>query len=143
LATGMVVIGQLVGAGNTEEVGAVGETPNLAARMQSLAPAGGTVASESTRAMVGDLFEFRSLGTVQLKGFSESHAAWEVLSEQKSLSRFRAKRLKGQTTPLIGRDAELAFLRQQFDRSRTGRGAVVLLSGDAGSGKSHLFARPQ
>jgi predicted ATPase/class 3 adenylate cyclase len=143
LATGMVVIGQLVGAGDTEEVGAVGETPNLAARMQNLAPAGGIVASESSRAMVGDLFEFHSLGVVQLKGFSESHEAWEVLSEQKSLSRFRAKRLRGQATPLIGRDAELGFLRQQFDRSRTGRGAVVLLSGDAGSGKSHLVARLQ
>ncbi len=143
LATGMVVIGKLVGAGNTDEVGAIGETPNIAARMQGLAPVGGIVASESTRAMVGDLFVFRSLGNVQLKGFSQSHGAWEVLSEQKSLSRFRAKRLKGSTTTLIGRDAELAFLRQQFDRSRTGRGSVVLLSGDAGTGKSHLLARLQ
>lgn len=143
LATGMVVIGQLVGAGNTAEVGAVGETPNLAARMQSLAPVGGIVASESTRAMVGDLFEFRSLGTVQLKGFSLSHTAWEVLSEQKNLSRFRAKRLKGHATPLIGRDAELGFLRQQFDQSRTGCGSVILLSGDAGTGKSHLVTRLQ
>lgn len=143
LATGMVVIGQLVGAGNTEEVGAVGETPNLAARMQSLAPVGGIVAAESTRMMVGDLFEFRSLGMVQLKGFSQSHAAWEVLSEQKSQSRFRAKRLKGQATPLIGRDAELGFLHQQFDRSRIGCGSVVLLSGDAGTGKSHLTMRLQ
>lgn len=143
LATGMVVIGKLVGAGNTDEIGAIGETPNIAARMQGLAPAGGVVASESTRAMVGDLFKFRSLGTVQLKGFTQSHAAWEVVSEQKSLSRFHAKRLKGLATPLIGRDIELGFLRQQFDRSRTGRGAVVLLSGDAGSGKSHLLARFQ
>jgi class 3 adenylate cyclase/tetratricopeptide (TPR) repeat protein len=143
LATGMVVIGKLVGAGNTDEIGAIGETPNIAARMQGLAPAGGVVASESTRVTVGDLFEFRSLGTVQLKGFSQSHTAWEVLSEQKSLSRFHAKRHKGLTTPLIGRDIELGFLHQQFDRSRTGRGAVVLLSGDAGSGKSHLLARFQ
>jgi class 3 adenylate cyclase len=143
LATGMVVIGQLVGAGNTDEIGAIGETPNIAARMQALAPAGGVVASESTRAMVGDLFKFRSLGAVQLKGFSQSHTAWEVLSEQKSLSRFHAKRFKGMATPLVGRDIELGFLRQQFDRSRTGRGAVVLLSGDAGSGKSHLLARFQ
>jgi class 3 adenylate cyclase/tetratricopeptide (TPR) repeat protein len=140
LATGMVVIGQLVGAGNTDEIGAIGETPNIAARMQSLAPAGGVVASESTRAMVGDLFQFHSLGAVQLKGFSQSHTAWEVIAEQKSLSRFLAKRLKGVATPLIGRDIELSFLRQQFDRSRTGRGSVVLLSGDAGSGKSHLLA---
>ena len=143
LATGMVVIGQLVGVGNTEEVGAVGETPNLAARMQSLASAGGIVAAESTRAMVGDLFEFRSLGVVQLKGFSQSHAAWEVLSEQKNLSRFRAKRLKGQAPPMVGRDVEIGFLRQQFERSRTGRGSVILLSGDAGTGKSHLVSRLQ
>lgn len=143
LATGMVVIGKLVGAGNTDEIGAIGEAPNVAARMQGIAPVGGIVASESTRAMVGDLFVFRSLGNVPLKGFSQSHSAWEVLSEQKNLSRFRAKRLQGSTTPLIGREAELNFLRQQFDRSRTGRGAVVLLSGDAGSGKSHLVARLQ
>jgi class 3 adenylate cyclase/tetratricopeptide (TPR) repeat protein len=143
LATGMVVIGQLVGAGHTEEVGAVGETPNLAARMQGLAPAGGIVASESTRAMVGDLFEFRSLGAVQLKGFSQSQVAWEVLSEQKNLSRFRAKRIHGQTTPMVGRDVEIGFLRQQFERSRTGRGSVILLSGDAGTGKSHLVSRLQ
>jgi tetratricopeptide (TPR) repeat protein len=143
LATGMVVIGKLVGAGNTDEIGAIGEAPNIAARMQGLAPAGSVVASESTRAMVGDLFKFRSLGSVQLKGFSQSHAAWEVLSEQKSMSRFHAKRFKGATTPLIGRDVELGFLRQQFGRSRTGRGAVILLSGDAGSGKSHLLSRFQ
>ncbi len=143
LATGMVVVGQLVGAGHTEEVGAVGETPNLAARMQSLAPTGGIVASESTRAMVGDLFEFRSLGAVQLKGFSQSQVAWEVLSEQKNLSRFHAKRLQGQATPMVGRDVEIGFLRQQFERSRTGRGSVILLSGDAGTGKSHLVTRLQ
>ena len=143
LATGMVVIGRLVGAGNTDEVGAVGEAPNMAARMQSLAPVGGVVASETTRAMVGDLFEFHSLGTVQLKGFAQAHAAWEVLSEQKNLSRFHAKRFKGAATPLVGRDIELAFLRQQFERSRIGRGSVVLLSGDAGSGKSHLLTRFQ
>lgn len=143
LATGMVVIGQLVGVGHTEEVGAVGETPNLAARMQNLAPAGGIVAAESTRAMVGDLFEFRSLGVVQLKGFSQSHVAWEVLSEQKNLSRFRAKRLKGKAPPMVGRDVEIGFLRQQFERSRTGRGSVILLSGDAGTGKSHLVSRLQ
>ena len=143
LATGMVVIGRLVGAGNTDEVGAIGEAPNLAARMQNLASAGSVVASETTRVMVGDLFEFRSLGTVQLKGFSQAHAAWEVLSEQKNLSRFHAKRFKGAATQLIGRDVELAFLHQQFERSRIGRGSVVLLSGDAGSGKSHLLTRFQ
>jgi class 3 adenylate cyclase/tetratricopeptide (TPR) repeat protein len=143
LATGMVVIGKLVGAGNTDEIGAIGEAPNIASRMQGLAPAGGVVASESTRTMVGDLFKFRSLGSIQLKGFTQSHTAWEVLSEQKSMSRFHAKRFKGATTPLIGRDVELGFLRQQFDRSRTGRGAVILLSGDAGSGKSHLLSRFQ
>lgn len=143
LATGMVVVGKLVGVGHTDEIGAIGETPNIAARMQELASAGGIVASESTRMMVGDLFVFRSLGAVQLKGFSQSHTAWEVLSEQKSLSRFHAKRHKGLATPLIGREIELSFLRQQFDRSRTGRGTFVLLSGDAGTGKSHLLARFQ
>ena len=143
LATGMVVIGRLVGAGNTDEVGAIGEAPNMAARMQSLAPVGGVVASETTRAMVGDLFEFRNLGTFQLKGFSQAHTAWEVLSEQTNLSRFHAKHFKGAATPLVGRDVELAFLRQQFERSRIGHGSVVVLSGDAGAGKSHLLSRFQ
>ena len=141
IATGMVVIGQLVGAGDTHEVGAIGETPNLAARMQGLASPGGVVVSGATRDAAGDLFEFRSLGPVVVKGLSRSVVAWELLAEQYSQSRFQAMRGRRRLERLIGRDVELNFLRAQLERSRSGRGQAVLLRGDAGSGKSHLVAR--
>jgi class 3 adenylate cyclase len=141
LATGTVVIGQLVGAGATHEIGAVGETPNLAARMQSLAAPGGVVVSDATRDAAGDLFAFRSLGAVQVKGSATAVNAWELLSEQQSQSRFQATRGRRRIGPLIGRDVELTFLRDKFERSRSGRGQAILLRGDAGTGKSHLITR--
>jgi class 3 adenylate cyclase len=141
LATGTVVIGQLVGAGDTVEIGAVGETPNLAARMQSLAAPGCVVVSEATRDAAGDLFTFRSMGPVQVKGAAMAVNAWELLSEQQSQSRFQATRGRRRIGPLIGRDVELTFLRDKFERSRSGRGQAILLRGDAGTGKSHLITR--
>jgi class 3 adenylate cyclase/tetratricopeptide (TPR) repeat protein len=141
LATGTVVIGQLVGAGDTHEIGAVGETPNLAARLQSLAAPGGVVVSDATRNAAGDLFAFRSMGPVQLKGSTSAVNAWELLSEQQSQSRFQATRGRRRIGPLIGRDVELTFLRDKFERSRSGRGQAILLRGDAGTGKSHLITR--
>ena len=141
IATGMVVIGQLVGAGHTHEIGAVGETPNLAARMQGLATPGSVVVSNPTREAAGDLFEFRSMGPVALKGLSQSVVVWELLSEQYSQSRFQAIRGRRRLGRLIGRDVELDFLRAQLERSRKGRGQAVLLRGDAGTGKSHLVTR--
>ncbi len=141
LATGTVVIGQLVGAGDTLEIGAVGETPNLAARMQSLAAPGGVVVSDATRDAAGDLFAFRSMGPVQVKGSAASVNAWELLSEQQSQSRFQATRGRRRIGPLIGRDVELTFLRDKYERSRSGRGQAILLRGDAGTGKSHLITR--
>ena len=92
LATGTVVIGQLVGAGDTHEIGAVGETPNLAARMQSLAQPGSVVVAGTTRDAAGDLFAFRSLGQVAVKGSAAPVNAWELLSELQSQSRFQATR---------------------------------------------------
>ena len=141
LATGTVVIGQLVGAGDTHEIGAVGETPNLAARMQGLATPGGVVVSDATRNAAGDLFAFRSLGAVQVKGASASVTAWELVSEQQNQSRFQATRGRRRIGPLIGRDVELTFLRDKFERSRSGRGQAILLRGDAGTGKSHVITR--
>ena len=141
IATGMVVIGQLVGAGDTHEVGAIGETPNLAARMQGLASPGSIVVSSATRDAAGDLFEFRSLGPVVVKGLSHSVVAWELLAEQYSQSRFHATRGRRRLERLIGRDVELNFLRAQLERSRSGRGQAVLLHGEAGTGKSHLVTR--
>jgi class 3 adenylate cyclase len=141
LATGTVVIGQLVGAGDTHEIGAVGETPNLAARMQSLAAPGGVVVSDATRDAAGDLFAFRSMGPSPVKGSAHVVNAWELLSEQQSQSRFQATRGRRRIGPLIGRDVELTFLRDKFERSRSGRGQAILLRGDAGTGKSHLITR--
>jgi class 3 adenylate cyclase len=141
VATGMVVIGQLVGAGETKEIGAIGETPILAARLQGLAAAGSIAVSESTRDAAGDLFEFRGMGAVALKGFAQPVSAWELLSEQQNQSRFHATRGRRKLGPLIGRDAELHFLRDRLERSRTGRGQAVLLQGDPGTGKSHLVTR--
>jgi class 3 adenylate cyclase len=141
LATGTVVIGQLVGAGETSEIGAVGETPNLAARLQSLAAPGSIVVSEATRDAAGDLFAFRSMGSVVVKGVAQTVNAWELLSEQQTQSRFHATRGRRRIGPLIGRDVELTFLRDKFERSRSGRGQAILLRGDAGTGKSHLITR--
>jgi class 3 adenylate cyclase len=141
LATGSVVIGQLVGAGDTHEIGAIGETPNLAARMQSLASPGGVVVSQATRDAAGDLFAFRNMGPVTVKGAAQAVNAWELLSEQQNQSRFHATRGRRRLGPLIGRDVELTFLRDKFERSRSGRGQAILLRGDAGAGKSHLTAR--
>jgi class 3 adenylate cyclase/tetratricopeptide (TPR) repeat protein len=141
IATGTVVIGQLVGAGDTQEVGAVGETPNLAARLQSLAAPGGIVVSDTTRNAAGDLFAFRALGATSIKGLAQTAHAWELLSEQQNQSRFQATRGRRRIGPLIGRDVELTFLRDKFERSRSGRGQAILLRGDAGTGKSHLITR--
>jgi class 3 adenylate cyclase len=141
LATGTVVIGQLVGAGDTHEIGAVGETPNMAARLQGLAAPGGIVVSDATRNAAGDLFAFRSMGATSVKGLAQTVNAWELLSEQQSQSRFQATRGRRRIGPLIGRDVELTFLRDKFERSRSGRGQAILLRGDAGTGKSHLITR--
>jgi class 3 adenylate cyclase len=141
LATGSVVIGQLVGAGDTLEIGAVGETPNLAARMQSLAAPGSIVVADATRDAAGDLFAFRRIEVAPVKGTARSGPAWELLSEQQSQSRFQATRGRRRMGPLIGRDVELNFLRDKFERSRSGRGQAILLRGDAGTGKSHLITR--
>ena len=141
LATGSVVIGQLIGAGQTNEIGAIGETPNLAARLQNIAAPGRVVVSQSTREAAGDLFSFRNMGPVAIKGVTHAVNAWELLSEQHNQSRFHATRGRRRLGPLIGRDVELTFLRDKFERSRSGRGQAILLRGDAGSGKSHLITR--
>ena len=141
MATGMAVVGHLVGAGATTEIGAVGETPNLAARMQALAQPGSVVVAKGTRDAAGDLFEFRSLGAVALKGFAQPVVAWELLSQLHSVSRFHATRGRRRLGTLIGRDVELLFLRDRMERARQGRGQAVLLRGEPGTGKSHLVTR--
>jgi class 3 adenylate cyclase/tetratricopeptide (TPR) repeat protein len=131
IATGLVVVGDLIGTGT-----AVGETPNLAARLQALAEPGAVVIDSLTWRMTGGLFEYRDLGTVSLKGFAEAVPAWQVLGAGAAEGRFEA--LRTSTTPLIGRDEEIELLLRRWDQAKRGEGCVVLLSGEPGIGKSRI-----
>ena len=137
IATGLVVVGDLIGSGEAQERGVAGETPNLAARLQSLADPGAVIIADGTRRLVGDLFELSELAPAALKGFAEPVRAWRVLGEGRAESRFLA--MHGtRLTPLVGRGEELDFLLSCWQQAREGSGQVVLLSGEAGIGKSRL-----
>jgi class 3 adenylate cyclase/predicted ATPase len=136
IATGLVVVGDLIGAGAAQEQAVVGETPNLAARLQALAEPGAVAIASSTRQLIGGLFECRDLGTVALKGFAENVPAWQVLSISAAESRFEA--LRATTTPLVGRDEELDLLMRRWEQAKRGEGCVVLISGEPGIGKSRI-----
>jgi class 3 adenylate cyclase/tetratricopeptide (TPR) repeat protein len=137
IATGLVVVGDLIGSGEAQERGVAGETPNLAARLQSLADPGAVIIADGTRRLVGDLFELSELAPAALKGFAEPVRAWRVLGEGRAESRFQA--MHGtRLTPLVGRGEELDFLLSCWQQAREGSGQVVLLSGEAGIGKSRL-----
>jgi hypothetical protein len=138
IASGLVVVGDLIGAGAAQERGVVGETPNLAARLQALATPGTLVVAESTRRQIGALFEVEDLRPQQLAGFAEPQSAWRVVGESGVLSRFEA--LRSQATPLIGRDEELDLLLRRWRQAKAGEGRVVLISGEPGIGKSRLSA---
>src|SRR6516164_5820776 len=137
IATGTVVVGDLVGEGAAQEQGVVGETPNVAARLQVLAEPGQVVISDSTRRLTGGLFEYRDLGRVALKGLAETVQAWQVLCASAVESRFEAQH-GAALTPLVGREEELELLLRRWERAKTGEGRVVLLSGEPGIGKSRL-----
>jgi class 3 adenylate cyclase/tetratricopeptide (TPR) repeat protein len=138
IASGLVVVGDLIGAGAAQECGVVGETPNLAARLQTLARPGTLVIAESTRRQIGALFELEDLGPQQLAGFAEPQRAWRVVGESGVLSRFEA--LRSEATPLVGRDEELDLLLRRWRQAKAGKGRVVLISGEPGIGKSRLAA---
>jgi predicted ATPase/class 3 adenylate cyclase len=135
--TGLVVIGE-VGAGERRETLALGETPNLAARLQTLAEPDTVVISAATHRLVAGLFECRGLGARALKGLSSPVTAHRVLGETDARSPFDVAVRKG-LTPLIGRSAELALLRERWERSTAREAQLVLLSGEAGIGKSRLL----
>ncbi len=138
IATGMVVVGDLIGEGAAQEQTVVGETPNLAARLQALAEPGSVVISQATRRLLGGLFELADLGPTRLKGFAEPLAAFRVVGEGRAEGRFEA--LHGERlTPLVGREHELAMLLERWAWARDGDGQVVLLSGEAGIGKSRVI----
>jgi class 3 adenylate cyclase/predicted ATPase len=136
IATGLVVVGDLIGAGSAQEQSVVGETPNLAARLQALAQPNTLVIAQSTRQQIGALLEVEDLGLQALAGFAEPQRAWRVIGEGVVLSRFEA--LRSEATPLIGRDEELELLRRCWEHAKCGGGRVVLLSGEPGIGKSRL-----
>src|SRR5215471_18066991 len=139
IATGLVVVGDLIGAGPAQEQSVVGETPNLAARLQALADPDTVVIAASTRRLVGDLFDYRDLGPVALKGFAEPMPVWQVLRPSGVESRFEA--LHGsRLSPLVGRDEEIDLLLRRWAYAKGGDGQVVLISGEPGIGKSRVVA---
>jgi class 3 adenylate cyclase/predicted ATPase len=139
IATGLVVVGDLIGAGSAQEQSVVGETPNLAARLQAQAAPDAVVIADGTRRLTGDLFEYRELGAVELKGITGRLAAWQVLRPSVVASRFEA--LRGSAlTPLVGRDEEIDLLLRRWARAQAGDGQVVLISGEPGIGKSRIAA---
>src|SRR3984885_7350110 len=139
IATGLVVIGDLIGEGEAQERGIVGETPNLAARLQGIAEPGMVVISDSTRKLVGGLFEFANLEPKELKGLAGPVRAWAALRENSVESRFEAFH-GADLTPLLGREEESELLLRSWSRAKISDGQVVLLSGEAGIGKSRLTA---
>ena len=137
IATGLVVVGDLIGAGEAQERGIVGETPNLAARLQAVAEPNQVVIADSTRRLIGDLFDIEVLTPRELKGFG-SVRAWVVLRPGRIEGRFEA--LHGVSlTPLVGREEEIELFVRRWGRVQAGEGQVVLLSGEAGIGKSRLL----
>jgi AAA ATPase domain/Adenylate and Guanylate cyclase catalytic domain len=136
IATGLVVVGDLIGRGAAEEQSVVGETPNLAARLQALARPNAILIAEATRRQVGSLFELIELGPQTLKGFATPQPAWRVLGESAAANRFKA--LRSSATPLVGRDAEIALLLGAWARGQTDGGHAVLISAEPGLGKSRL-----
>jgi predicted ATPase/class 3 adenylate cyclase len=137
IATGMVVVGDLTGEGAAREQAVIGETPNLAARLQALAEPGTVLISENTHRLADGHFDFRNLGPVALKGWAEPIPAWRVLGASGVESRFEAQH-KTRLTPLIGRDEELELLLRRWQHSKRGEGCVVVLTGQPGIGKSHI-----
>jgi predicted ATPase/class 3 adenylate cyclase len=139
VATGLVVVGDLIGSGEAQERGIVGETPNLAARLQVMAEPNKVVIAESTRKLLGNLFELDDLGQKDLKGLSGPVRAWTALRPSSVESRFEALHGSG-LTELVGREEELEILLRRWSKAKNSEGQVVLLSGEAGIGKSRLTA---
>jgi class 3 adenylate cyclase len=135
IATGLVVVGDLIGTGAARERAVVGETPNLAARLQAIAEPNTVVIADGTRRLIGNLFELEDLGSKELRGIADPARSWRVLRTSAMESRFEALHAGG-LTALVGREDESELLRRCWSRSESGEGQVVLLSGEPGIGKS-------
>jgi class 3 adenylate cyclase/predicted ATPase len=138
IATGLVVVGDLIGEGDARIQDVIGETPNLAARLEALAEPNTIVISDSTRAQIGAMFEVDDLGPLRLKGFAEPKRAWRILGESRVHSRFEA--LRSGQTPLVDREEEIALLLQRWAQAKDRAGQVILLSAEPGVGKSRILA---
>ena len=137
IATGLVMIGDLIDQDGAKEEALVGETPNLAARVQTLAEPGTVVVADGTRDLLGGLFEYQDLGMQRLKGFAKPLRCWRVVAESAAEGRFEA--LYGaRLTPLVGREEEIALLLRCWGEARDGEGQAVLLAGEPGIGKSRV-----
>jgi class 3 adenylate cyclase/predicted ATPase len=139
IATGLVIVGDLIGSGASQEEAIVGETPNLAATLQAIAEPNTVVIAESTRKLLGDLFELEDLGSKELKGIAGPVRSWAAVRPASVESRFEALHATG-LTDLIGREEELDLLLRRWTKAKNGEGQVVLLSGEPGIGKSRLIA---
>jgi class 3 adenylate cyclase len=139
IATGLVVVGDLIGSGASQEQAIVGETPNLAARLQGVAEANMVVIAEGTRRLLGNLFELEDLGARDLKGIAGPVRAWAALRASSVEGRFEAMHTSG-LTDLVGREEEAELLLRRWSKAAAREGQVVLLSGEAGIGKSRLTA---
>jgi class 3 adenylate cyclase/predicted ATPase len=138
IASGIVVVGDLIGEGPAREFALVGDAPNLAARLEALAEPNQILVAPRTRQLLGRLFEFADLGQQSIKGFERPIHVWRVLAPSSLSSRFEA-RTSSHLTPLIGRQAELRLLQKQYRKAKRGKGQVVLVSGEPGIGKSRLI----
>ena len=139
IATGLVVVGDLSGAGAAREEAVVGETPNLAARLQELAAPGGVVIGPTTHSLVGGQFRYADLGVHRFKGLTAPIRAWRVRGRGRAEGRFEARQAAAGPTPLVGREREVALLLDRWQRAKDGAGQVVLLAGEPGIGKSRLI----
>ncbi|HJS32538.1 MAG TPA: adenylate/guanylate cyclase domain-containing protein, partial [Alphaproteobacteria bacterium] len=137
IATGIVVVGDMASERTMDKDAIVGETPNLAARLQAAADPGSVVVSQETRNLLGELFELEHRGNRAMKGFREPVPVWRVLGESHLESRFEAMHGAG-LTPLVGREHEIALLLDRWRSAKAGEGQVVLLTSEAGVGKSRI-----
>ena len=139
IATGLVVVGDLIGSGEAQERGIVGETPNLAARLQGIAEPNMVVIADGTRRLLGNVFELEDLGAKDLKGIAGPVQAWAALRASWAEGHFEALHTTD-LTALVGREEEFELLLRRWSRAKAGEGQVVLLSGEGGIGKSRLTA---